>query len=286
MNAYLDPRYLEAIVQRALQEDIGTGDLTTWATVPSGVIATGRIVAKAEGVIAGLPVVAEVFRQITPESTVRMRVEEGAQVEPGDMLCEVVGAARGLLTGERVALNFLQRLSGIATRTARFTALVADSGARIVDTRKTTPGLRMLEKYAVVVGGGHNHRMGLYDAVMIKDNHIVASGGISIAVERARAAIPHTMTITVECESLVQVDEALDSGADILLLDNMDNAMRAEAVRRARGRALTEASGGITEATAAEIARTGVDILSIGALTHSAPALNISLDLETMPEAG
>lgn len=263
----------------ALREDIGTGDVTTLSTVPPEARARGRMVAKAAGVVAGLPVVEEVYRQISPQVVVRPLAAEGARVQPGDALCEIEGPAQAILIGERVALNFLQRLSGIATRTARFVELVAGTGARIVDTRKTTPGLRLLEKYAVRVGGGHNHRMGLYDAVMIKDNHIIAAGGITAAVRRAREAAPHTMTVTVECETLAQVDEALEAGADALLLDNMDNATRAEAVRRAKGRALTEASGGITEGTAREIAKTGVDILSIGALTHSAPALDISLDL-------
>jgi nicotinate-nucleotide pyrophosphorylase (carboxylating) len=270
---------LEETVRLALREDVGTGDVTTLSTVPAGQQARAEIVAKAEGVLAGLPVVEEVFRQVDAFLIVTRVLQEGARIKPRDVLCEVQGSAQSILIGERVALNFLQRLSGIATRTAAFVKLVEGSGARIVDTRKTTPGLRALEKYAVTVGGGHNHRMGLYDAVMIKDNHIIAAGGIGAAVERARKAIPHTMTITVECETLSQVDEALDAGADILLLDNMENATRAAAVQRAKGYAITEASGGINEMTAAEIARTGVDIMSVGALTHSAPALDISLDL-------
>jgi nicotinate-nucleotide pyrophosphorylase (carboxylating) len=270
---------LEETVRLALREDVGTGDVTTLSTVPPERQARAEIVAKTEGVLAGLPVVEEVFRQVDASLSLTRTLHEGARIKPRDVLCEVQGAAQSILIGERVALNFLQRLSGIATRTAAFVKLVEGTGARIVDTRKTTPGLRALEKYAVTVGGGHNHRMGLYDAVMIKDNHIIAAGGIAAAVERARKAIPHTMTITVECETLSQVDEALDAGADILLLDNMENVTRAEAVQRAKGYAITEASGGITEATAAEIARTGVDIMSVGALTHSAPALDISLDL-------
>jgi nicotinate-nucleotide pyrophosphorylase (carboxylating) len=266
-------------VAHALREDIGTGDVTTLSTVPADRTARAEIVSKAQGVVAGLAIVEEVFRQVDPAVRVTRVKQDGDRIAPRDVICTAEGSARSLLIGERVALNFLQRLSGIATRTARFVALVEGTGARVVDTRKTTPGLRVLEKLAVVIGGGRNHRMGLYDAVMIKDNHIVAAGGISAAVQRARASIPHTMTITVECETLEQVDEALRAGADILLLDNMANQVRTEAVRRARGRALTEASGGITEDTAAEIAATGVDILSIGALTHSAPALDISLDL-------
>jgi nicotinate-nucleotide pyrophosphorylase (carboxylating) len=270
---------LKETVRLALREDIGTGDVTTLSTVPPAQQARAEIVAKAEGVLAGLPVVEEVFRQVDSSLIVTRTLQEGARIKPGDVLCEVRGSAQSILIGERVALNFLQRLSGIATRTATFVKLVEGTGARVVDTRKTTPGLRALEKYAVTVGGGHNHRMGLYDAVMIKDNHIIAASSIAAAVERARKAIPHTMTITVECETLAQVDEALDAGADILLLDNMANGTRAAAVQRAKGYAITEASGGINEATAAEIARTGVDIMSVGALTHSAPALDISLDL-------
>ncbi len=275
----LDKAILAKTVRLALREDVGAGDVTTLATVPITDRGKARMVAKAYGVIAGLPLVEEVYRQIDDSVLVKRRVNEGTRVGPGEALCEIAGSAQAILTGERVALNFLQRLSGVATRTARFVELVAGTNARIVDTRKTTPGLRVLEKYAVGVGGGRNHRMGLYDAVMIKDNHIIAAGGITPAVERARLSIPHTMTITVECESLEQVDEALAAGADILLLDNMDSATRTAAVERARGRALTEASGGITEDTAAGIAATGVDILSIGALTHSAVALDISLDM-------
>lgn len=281
MDRYLriDARTLEETVQIALHEDTGTGDVTTLATVDPVVRGRARIVAKGFGVAAGLPVVDEVFRQVDSNVVVTRTVHDGARVAPGETLCEIEGPAQSILIGERVALNFLQRLSGVATKTARFVELVAGSNARVVDTRKTTPGLRVLEKYAVTVGGGRNHRMGLYDAVMIKDNHIVAAGGITPAVERARALIPHTMTITVECESLEQVDQALAAGADILLLDNMDNESRAEAVMRAKGRAITEASGGIDEDTVALIAATGVDIMSIGALTHSAVALDISLDL-------
>jgi nicotinate-nucleotide pyrophosphorylase (carboxylating) len=279
----IDRIHLENIIRRALTEDLGTGDVTTLATVNPDTIGRAHIVAQAAGVVAGIAAVAEVYRQVDPALDVRLLIADGARVAPGDGLCAIEGRAQSILTGERVALNFIQRMSGIATLTARFAELVAETGARIVDTRKTTPGLRTLEKYAIRVGGGHNHRMGLYDAVLIKDNHIVAAGGITTAVQRARHTVPHTMTITVECETLDHVDEALAAGADILLLDNMDNTTRAEAVRRARarpsGRALTEASGGITETTVAEIARTGVDILSVGALTHSALALDISLDM-------
>jgi nicotinate-nucleotide pyrophosphorylase (carboxylating) len=247
--------------------------------VPPDIQAKAYIVAREPGVIAGLPVAEEVFHQISQDIRFRHIHEDGARVPAMEPLAEIEGGARAILTGERVALNFLQRLSGIASRTAHFVEIVSGTGARIVDTRKTTPGLRLLEKYAVTVGGGRNHRMGLDDAVMIKDNHIVAAGGISAAVRHARSAVPHTMTITVECETLEHVNEALAAGADVLLLDNMDNDMRADAVRIAKGRAITEASGGITEATAREIAETGVDVLSVGALTHSAPAMDIALDI-------
>ena len=273
-------RSIEDIVRRALDEDIGSGDITTWSVVADSVRAMARMTVKSPGVLAGVPVVEEVFRQLDPAVAINILLLDGAAVGPGDVVCTMDGPARSILTGERVALNFVQRLSGISTRTAGFVKLVEGTRARIVDTRKTTPGLRILEKYAVRVGGGSNHRMGLFDAVMIKDNHIVAAGSIKKAVTQARKTIPHTMTVTVECETLEQVDEALAAGADILLLDNMGIATMAESVRRAKGRALTEASGGVNESTVAEIARTGVNIISVGALTHSAAALDISLDFD------
>lgn len=270
---------LEQIVRDALAEDVGWGDITTLATVPENAHGRARITARAPGMLAGMAVAQEVFRQVDPRIRIQHLAADGAAVLARTPLCELEGPARGILTGERVALNFLQRLSGIASLTARYVRLVYGAPVRVVDTRKTTPGLRLLEKYAVTVGGGHNHRMGLYDAVLIKDNHIVAAGGITAAVRRARERAPHTMTVTVECETLEQVAEALAAGADVLLLDNMPTATLAEAVRWAKGRALTEASGGITEQTVAAIAGTGVDILSVGTLTHSAPALDISLDM-------
>jgi nicotinate-nucleotide pyrophosphorylase (carboxylating) len=269
---------LEETVRRALQEDIGTGDLTTLLTVPAEAQAHGVIVAKAEGVIAGLPVVEEVFRQIDSRVTLQYGVHEGEGVGAMTTLANLYGSAQSILLGERVALNFLQRLSGIATKTAQFVAKV-EGRVRLADTRKTTPGLRALEKYAVRMGGGHNHRFGLYDAIMIKDNHIAASGGIRQAVERAFESAPHTITVTVECDTLEQVHEALEAKADILLLDNMSLAELREAVRVAGGRATLEASGGVNEKTIFDIAMTGVDVISVGALTHSAVALDISLDL-------
>lgn len=267
------------IVRMALAEDIGSGDITSLLTVDKDSPAKAKIVAKQAGIVAGLPVVQQVFMQVEPGLEIEFDVEDGDPIEPGATLGTIKGQAQAILSGERVALNFLQRLSGIATKTARFVALVVGTKARIVDTRKTTPGLRALEKYAVRVGGGRNHRFGLYDAIMIKDNHIRASGGITQAVERALAQASHTLSITVECDTLEQVREALDAGADILLLDNMTNEERGEAVEVVDGQAMTEASGGVTEETVAEIAQTGVDIISVGALTHSAPSLDISLDL-------
>jgi len=269
----------EPLVRAALAEDIGPGDITTTLCVPEGTRATAAVTAKSAGVIAGLEIAALAFRLLDPALEWQAQVKDGFQTGEGRMpLAVVSGDARAILTAERVALNFMQRLSGVATMTARYVALVEGTKARIVDTRKTTPGLRALEKYAVRVGGGFNHRLGLYDAVMIKDNHIQAAGGITPAVFQARASIPHTMKIEVETDTLAQVDEALNAGADIILLDNMDTATLRQAVERIGGRAITEASGGLTEARIAEVAATGVDILSVGALTHSAPALDISLD--------
>ena len=269
----------EALVRAALLEDIGPGDVTTMLCVPAGTTATATVLAKQPGVIAGLAIAEMAFRLLDPDAQWDARVRDGARVGEGRTpLAVVTGDARALLTAERVALNFMQRLSGIATLTAHYVSLAAGTHARIVDTRKTTPGLRALEKYAVRAGGGFNHRLGLYDCVLIKDNHIKAAGGIKNAVAGAKAHIPHTMKIEVEAASLEMVEEALTAGADIILLDNMDTETMRRAVRLIGGRAISEASGGLTEARIAEVAATGVDILSIGALTHSAPALDISLD--------
>ena len=273
---------VDEIVSRALHEDIGTGDITTLITVPADLPSRGAFVASEGGIVAGLPVVAEVYRQLDSSLELTFMVADGDPVSAGAKLCEVRGSGQSILIGERVALNFLQRLSGIATRTARFVRLVAGSKARIVDTRKTTPGLRALEKYAVRVGGGLNHRLGLYDAVLIKDNHIAACGSLTAAVEAAFAQAPHTMTVTVECDTLDQVDEAVAAGADIVLLDNMTPDLLAQAVSRVGGQAATEASGGITEENVAAVAHAGVDIISVGALTHSVTALDISLELFAM----
>lgn len=270
---------LEPLLRAALAEDVGSGDLTTLATVPAEAQAAATIVAKAAGVIAGLPVAARVFALTDPEVSFEAVVAEGATAESGTTVARLCGPARGILTGERVALNFLQHLSGIATRTAKLVELIAGTGARIVDTRKTVPGMRALAKYAVRVGGGQNHRYGLYDAILIKENHIAAAGGIGEAIRRARSAAPHTGRIEIEVESLDQIPEALDAGAEILLLDNMSPELMREAVRRIGGRALTEASGNVNEATVAAVAAAGVDLISVGSLTHSVTALDLSLRL-------
>lgn len=271
------PEYRD-IVRRALAEDIGTGDVTSQFIISPDIISNSMIVAKESGTVCGLPMVEEVFFQIDSTLKLEYRVSEGSEINPGDCLMTIKGRAQSILSGERVALNLLQRLSGIATLTARFAKLVDGTKARIVDTRKTTPGLRVLEKYAVRVGGGYNHRFGLYDAVMIKDNHIHACGSISEAVRMALEQAPHVMTVTVECETLDQVREAVDAGADMVLLDNMSLSSLAEAVEIVGGNAGTEASGGVNEDTVRNIALTGVHVISVGALTHSAPALDISLD--------
>ncbi|MEO7718063.1 MAG: carboxylating nicotinate-nucleotide diphosphorylase [Capsulimonas sp.] len=269
----------EPIVRAALAEDIGAGDITTTVCIPAGTKASAMVLAKSPGVVAGLAVGALVFRLLDPEARWEALVEDGATVGAGrHAIARVSGDARALLTAERVALNLMQRMSGVATVTARYVELVSGTKARIVDTRKTTPGLRVLEKYAVRVGGGVNHRLGLYDCVLIKDNHIKAAGGIKAAVTAARAQAPHTMKIEVEASTLDQVREALACGADIILLDNMGLDLLRESVKIIDGRAIAEASGGLNETTVASVAATGVDVLSIGALTHSAPAMDISLD--------
>ncbi|MGE7271843.1 carboxylating nicotinate-nucleotide diphosphorylase [Brevibacillus panacihumi] len=274
-------RELQRKIEEWLQEDVGVGDVTTMSTIPADEQGVGILYAKEAGVIAGLPIAQQVFATVDPSLIFSAGVEDGARVEVGDQIAEVSGSVRPILIGERLALNLLQRLSGIATKTNEYVQAVAGTKARVVDTRKTTPGLRFLEKYAVRVGGGHNHRFALYDAVMIKDNHIKGSGGIAQAVAAARAAIPHTMTVEVEAETLEQVQEALAVGADTIMLDNMSNEQMREAVQLIGGKAVVEASGGVNLETIRSIAETGVDIISVGALTHSINAFDISLDLNT-----
>jgi nicotinate-nucleotide pyrophosphorylase (carboxylating) len=272
---------LTETVARALAEDVGSGDITTTATVPEQARARALITQKAPGVVFGLEVAEAVFRSLDGDVTLRRLVDEGVWRERGEVM-SIEGHARALLTAERTALNFLQRLSGVATLTARCVQAVSGTGARILDTRKTTPGMRALEKAAVTAGGGTNHRAGLYDAILIKENHIAAAGGIAQAVARARAAAPDLL-LEVECRTLAEVDEALAAGARRILLDNMDVDGLHEAVTRVAGRAELEASGGVTLDTIRAIAETGVQFVSVGALTHSAPALDLSLIVEALP---
>ena len=278
---------IDAIVVRALEEDLGAGDVTTEACVPEDSLATASGAARKDVVACGIPVAGRVFTTVDPSVRFTANVEEGAKVKAGTVLFTVEGRARSLLTAERVALNLIQRMCGVATATARYVAALPEgSKTRITDTRKTTPGLRLLERYAVRRGGGHNHRNDLGSAVLIKDNHIVAAGGVRTAIERARARAPHTSKIECEVDSLEQLEEALTAGADIVLLDNMDTPTVEEAVRRTRGRALLEASGGITLERIGELARAGVDAISVGALTHSTPAADIGLDFTSSSTRG
>lgn len=275
----LNLRSIDALLELAFAEDIGIGDITTEATVPPSQQGVGTIVAKSGGVVAGLPVAARVFDKLDATLAFRELVNDGDKVAAGAPLAEVQGSAKTILIGERTALNFLQRLSGIATLTAQFVNAVAGYDVKIVDTRKTAAGWRAVQKYAVRVGGGYNHRFGLFDGVLIKDNHIVAAGGIANAVRKAREVAPHTGKIEVEVETAEQVDEALKAGADILLLDNMSLELMRCIVERIGGSAVTEASGNITLARVREVAAAGVELISVGALTHSAMPLDISLTL-------
>ncbi len=272
------------LVARALAEDVGDGDVTTAATVPLESRARAVISQKAPGVVFGLDAAEATFRALDPAAAIRRLVEQGVWREHGPVLA-VEGSARALLTAERTALNFLGRLSGVATLTARCVRAVAGTAAQVLDTRKTTPGLRALEKAAVAAGGGANHRAGLYDAILIKENHAVLAGGVGAAVRAARAHAPG-LPIEVECRDLTEVDEALAAGGAggiRILLDNMDPARLRAAVRHVDGRAALEASGGFTLETIREVAGTGVQFVSVGALTHSAPALDLSLILEALP---
>lgn len=266
------------LIAAALTEDIGHGDITTNLTVSPSSRSTAQIVAKQAGVLAGLPLVKQVYVQLG-HVTVEAHYADGDPLEDGALVAVLHGNTRALLSGERVALNLLQHLSGIATLTARFVQEVGETHCRIVDTRKTLPGLRALEKYAVRAGGGANHRFNLADGILIKDNHIAAAGGVTAAIERARAGAPHTLKIEVECTTLEQVQEALAIGVDCILLDNMEVAQIAEAVRVIGGEALVEASGNMTLARVRAVAQAGVDLISVGALTHSAPAFDFSMKI-------
>ncbi|MGC2405460.1 MAG: carboxylating nicotinate-nucleotide diphosphorylase [Candidatus Cybelea sp.] len=270
----------EPIVGRALLEDLGRGgDLTTDAIVEAGRTASARIVARRGGVIAGLTLGSLAFSLLDERVVVDARVDDGDCIEPGAVVAELFGPARAILTGERTALNLLARLSGIATATRSLVDLVATTRAKIADTRKTTPGLRALERYAVTCGGGTNHRFGLDDGVLIKDNHLIIAGSIHAAVVAARAAVGHMVKIEVEVDTLEQLRDALDEPIDAVLLDNMTVPQLTEAVRIVNRRVITEASGGITSANVLEVARSGVDVISVGWLTHSAPALDLSLEV-------
>lgn len=269
---------VERIIKQALEEDWGFGDLSS-SLIPENLKVRAIIYAKETGVIAGLEIAKKTFSYVDENLIFTPLLQDGERVASGQEIAYVSGSAQKILLAERVVLNFLQHMSGIATKTAAFVKLTAGTKARIVDTRKTLPGLRILEKYAVKIGGGHNHRFGLFDAVMIKDNHIKALGGITKAVAEARKQNSHTVKVEVEVENLQQVKEALQAGTDIIMLDNMPLAMMQQAVKLINGKAVIEASGNVTEETVAQIADTGVDIISSGALTHSIKALDISLDL-------
>ena len=278
------PPEASTLIDAALAEDVGPGDFTTLWTVPADRRAVGRIVAKAAGVIAGAEVAVEVLRRVDPSLAIDVAIGDGGEVVPGDVVITARGSARSLLTAERTALNFLQQLSGVATVTREYVRAIAGTGAQVIDTRKTTPGWRMLEKAAVVAGGGANHRIGLHDMVMIKDNHIAAAGGITAAVAAVREHNDRGLAVEVETTTLAEVEEALAAGVDRIMFDNMPVALLRQAVGRVRAegdrRPETEASGGITLATIRSYAETGVDFISVGALTHSPPALDLSLQLE------
>ncbi len=270
---------IESLIKIALEEDIGAGDLTTMSTVPPRAYGKGLFRAKRDCVVAGLFLLEKIFLLLDPFVKVRCLCRDGDQVAKGSVVAEAEGPIRALLMGERTALNFLQRLSGTASLTRRYVEAVKDFPCKIIDTRKTTPGLRTLEKYAVRMGGGTNHRLGLYDAALVKDNHIAASGSIGHAVKEIRRHAPFMAKVEVECSDLQQVQEALDAGADVIMLDNMGTKEMAAAVRLINKRAWVEASGGITMERLREVAEAGVDFISVGALTHSAPAVDFNMKI-------
>jgi len=271
---------IEEFIEIALKEDIGPGDITTDNLIGSELSGTGTIIAKEPIILAGMGVAAKVFQRLDPHIDFKPRYKDGDSVKPGENLVTLSGNLRALLTGERTALNFLQRLSGIATLVRSYVQTLGQSTARLVDTRKTTPGWRTLEKYAVRVGGAYNHRMGLYDGVLIKDNHIEVCGGISTAVAKIRNIVSHLVKIEVEVSDLPGVEEALAAGADVIMLDNMDIRQVTEAVKRINNKAVVEVSGGITEQNLKQLSKTGVDIISVGALTHSARSVDLSMRIQ------
>ena len=278
----LSPLVIDPLISSALAEDIGTGDITTDSVIPPSTQIRGRLIAKEDGCICGLPVFCRVYALLDSAVIIERVVNDGSTVKKGDIIARISGPARAILTGERVALNYLQRLSGIASKTAWAVDQVAGTKARITDTRKTTPGLRVLEKYAVRVGGGSNHRFNLSDGILIKDNHIQAAGSITAAVTAARARAPHTLKIEVEVENPAMIAEALVCHADIIMLDNMDQAAIEAAVRQIDGRALIEISGNMGERDIKALAATGIDLISIGALTHTVKAMDISLRFDPL----
>jgi nicotinate-nucleotide pyrophosphorylase (carboxylating) len=276
----LELKAAQTLIELALKEDVGDGDITTDNIIPAETRRKAKMVAKADGVVAGLPVAEMVFKKLDPQMLWKVFTPEGSRVKKGDVMVEFEGTYRALLTGERTALNFLQRMSGIATMSAKYADAVKDSKTVILDTRKTLPGFRMLDKYAVKTGGASNHRIGLYDMAMIKDNHIEVAGGITKAVNAVRNNIKPGIQIEVETTTLAQVQEAIEAGADIIMLDNMDTETMKKGVELIAGRAKVEASGNMTLDRLREVAATGVDFISIGALTHSVNALDISQRLE------
>jgi nicotinate-nucleotide pyrophosphorylase (carboxylating) len=281
-GTYLSPLLVEEAVRRALEEDLGrAGDITSAATIPPNTHARARLVARKPGVLAGLACAAEAYRLVDGSVVFRAGKRDGDKLAAKDVIADIEGPARAVLAGERVALNFVGHLSGVATLTAAYVAAVAHTKAKIIDTRKTLPGLRGLEKYAVCCGGGVNHRFGLDDAVLIKDNHIAIAGGVAAALQVTRDSVGHLVKVEIEVDSLEQLKEALQAGgADAVLLDNMDAATLKRAVEMAHGKATTEASGGVNLETVGQIAESGVDVISVGALTHSAPALDVALDID------
>src|SRR5580693_2883339 len=281
-EAFLSPLAIEEAVARALDEDLGhAGDITSVATIPEATHAHAVMIARQAGVIAGLPLAVATFQKLSPDIKIEAHVRDGAAVAKGEHVLTISGPARAVLSGERTALNFVGRLSGIATLTADYVRRTAGTKLRICCTRKTTPGLRALEKYAVRCGGGFNHRFGLDDAILIKDNHVAVAGGVRPVLERARSHVGHLVKVEIEVDTLAQLREVLDTGmADVVLLDNMDDAELTEAVNLAQGRVVLEASGGVTQSSVAKIAATGVDYASSGALTHSAPNFDVALDID------
>ncbi|MEE8044960.1 MAG: carboxylating nicotinate-nucleotide diphosphorylase [Thermodesulfobacteriota bacterium] len=276
-NIEIDWGKVDLIIENTLEEDLGSGDVTTDAIFSVDDTCKALIIAQEEGIIAGIPIAERVFQKLAPEVTVAQKLKDGEHVNPGDEILVIKGSIHAVLSGERLSLNLLQRMSGIATATSKYVAAISGYRTRILDTRKTAPGLRVLDKYAVSIGGGCNHRFGLYDAVLIKDNHIDFAGNISNAVEIVRSKYQSKFKVEVETSTLDEVREALKAGADIIMLDNMTVEMMKEAVRIINGKSITEASGGITLDTVRQIADTGVDFISVGAITHSSPALDIGL---------